>query len=156
MRRKIGALGVGDGDDINRSGGAEPLFSLFRGVGTGARLVHFGTAGDAADRVAERVLHFRIEIQPSVFVGQGIALRVDPQPAPGVFTDELLPLGTPLRRASKGGHRRGRNRVHFMIHGEAGAADETDSGVIEIVLSPVVDYHALRVGSVPNVQVDRE
>ncbi len=46
--------------------------------------------------------------------------------------------------------------MHFVIHREARAADEAESGVIEIIVGPVVDDHALRVGSVPDVQIDRE
>ena len=59
---EVGALGVGDGDYFDGSGGAEPFFRLLGGVGAGAWLVLFGAASDAADGVAELVFDFGVEI----------------------------------------------------------------------------------------------
>src|SRR6185295_17862499 len=91
-----------------------------------------------------------------VLVGKAVGLQICRRRASGIFTNERLPLRTPLWSAAEGAHARRGNGMLLVIHVQAGASDESQTGVIEIVIRPFIDHDALRDGSVPDVDVERK
>src|SRR5215510_14037756 len=67
-------------DDFNRACRAEPLFHFVDYESGGAGFILLRSASDAADGVAQRVLHFGIEIEERVLVRERVALQISGSP----------------------------------------------------------------------------
>src|SRR6202790_2506246 len=86
---------VGGRVHSNRAGFAKPLLHLYMGVLNRLRLVFFGSPGcDAANRVAEGVFYFRVEIQIASLIGERESWMVGNGDASGVFVNVPLPCRT--------------------------------------------------------------
>jgi hypothetical protein len=81
-------------------------------------------------------------------------LQISRRRAPGVFTNECFPLGAPLRSAAERAHCGRRDGMLLVIHVQAGAPDESQAPVIEIIIRPFIDHDALCDGSVPDVDIE--
>src|SRR6516164_5449103 len=130
-----------------------PLLHLVLGERRDLALVVLELGGDAADRESKGIFDGGVEIEIVVFVWQRGLLNISVVGPIGILLDERLPRRSPPR-----GHpeRVRPDRPYWpsiRIHPQIAAADEIEPRVVEIVVRPVVDRHALRGQAVPRVRV---
>ena len=133
----------------NRARRPVPLLHLVLTERRDVPLVLLVFGRNADHRKSERVLHLGIQVEVVVLIRQRCLLDVRVVRAIGVLLDERLPLRPPRGRHPVGVHAGGRDRSPIGHEPQVAAADEIERRVVEIVVGPVVDGHALRRQSVP-------
>ena len=133
------------------------MLHLLLRVTDGAVFVLFDTSrGNPANRIAERIANFGIEIQVAAVIRESGRLQIRVGDARCILTDELLPRRAPARGLAIGIHPRRFNRVTLHAHVETGASDKTNARVIVSIVRKIVDSNSLSRQTVPDIDIEGE